>query len=105
MELISWGESPWEDHHHISSFLPNSNLVEPNFVSLITVDIFEHPQSPVLLQGIDSKGKLCNITHTILVEISMKPGTVEHIHIGHNCSEVEIEVYLTLFKEFQDVFS
>ena len=35
----------------------------------------------------------------------MKTGVVEHVHIGQNCSTMEIEEYQTLFKEFHDVFS
>ena len=36
MEIMSADELVWEDHHHISSFLPNFNLVEVDFVSFIT---------------------------------------------------------------------
>ena len=35
----------------------------------------------------------------------MKPGTLEHVHVGKNCSTEEFEAYRALFKEFQDVFS
>ena len=35
----------------------------------------------------------------------MKPGVVEHVHLSHNCSSLEVKTYMTLFKEFRDVFS
>ena len=95
----------WEYHHHRSSFLPNANLVDSNFVSLISIDIVKNPQMHVLLQGTDSEGNLCNITQTTPIDISMKLGNVEHVHIGQNCSTEETEKYRALFKEFRDVFA
>ena len=41
MEIMSWDESLWEDHHRRFSILPNSNLVEPDFMSLIIYDIIK----------------------------------------------------------------
>ena len=58
MEIMSSNESLWEYHHNISHFLPNSISVESHVVSLISFDIVEHPESLVLLQGVDSKGNL-----------------------------------------------
>ena len=54
----------------------------------------------MFIQGTDSEGNLCNVTQTIPIDISMKHGVVEHIHIGQNCSTSEIEIYMPLFKEF-----
>ena len=90
MEIMSLDESLWEDHHHRYSFIPNVDLVDSDFVSLISSNIVKHPQTPVLLQGSDSKGNLYNITQTIPIDISVKPGVVEHVHIGQNCSTTEI---------------
>ena len=67
--------------HHQSSFLPNDDLVDSDFVSLISYDIVKYPQTPVLLQGINFEGNLCNITKMIPIDISMKAGVVEHVHI------------------------
>ena len=61
MGIMISNEYLWGDHYHISYFLPNADLVESNFVSLIIANIVEHPQSHVLLKGIDSEGNLCNI--------------------------------------------
>ena len=68
--------------------------------SLISTDIVNHLQTPVLLQNTESEGNLCNITRTTLIDILVKPGTIEHVHIGHNCSTKETEAYRALFKEF-----
>ena len=100
MEIMNSDESLWEDHHHKSYFLPNDNSIELYFVSLISFDIVEYPHSLVLLQGVDSKGNLCNITYTIPIDISVKTRTIEHVHVGQYCSTTEIEIYQALFKEF-----
>ena len=80
-------------------FLPNANLVDLDFVSLISYDMVEYLQTSLLLQGIDSEGNLCNITKMIPIDISLKPGVVEHVHIRQKCSTTEIEEYQALFKE------
>ena len=60
---------------------------------------------PVLLQNIDSKGNIFNITKMNPIDISFKPRTIEHVHIGQNCLMEETEDFRTLFKEFRDIFS
>ena len=61
--------------------------------------------SVVLMQGTNSEENLCNVTQTVPINILMKPGIVEHVQIGQNCSTAKIEIYMALFKEFRDVFS
>ena len=39
------------------------------------------------------------------IEISVKPGIVENIHIGVTFSLDEIKLYTSIFQEFQDVFA
>ena len=75
-------ESVWEYHHHRSLFLPNTISTDNDFVSLLGTDIVETLQTPVLLQDFESEGNLCNITKTTPIDISIKPGTIEHVHIG-----------------------
>jgi hypothetical protein len=41
----------------------------------------------------------------IPIDISVKPGIVENVHIGASCSPVEIVTYTSLFKEFHDIFA
>ena len=102
---MSMDEPVWKDHHHRSSFLPNASLVDFDLVSLISTDIVTNLQKPILLQGTDSEGNICNITKTTPIDISVKPGTVEHVHVGQNCSTDETKSYRALFKEFHDYFS
>ena len=91
-------EPIWEDHHHRSSFLPDTSLVDHDFASLFSTDIVETPQTPILLQNTDSEGNLCNITQTNPIDISSKPDTLEHVHVGQNCSTKESEGYRALLK-------
>ena len=86
-------------------FLPNTSLVNHDYASLFPADIVNVPQSPILLQDIDSKGNLCNITQMNLIDISSNPGTIEHVHVGQNCLADESKAYRALFKEFHDIFS
>ena len=97
--------SIWEDHHHRSSFLPNTSATENDFVSLLGTDIVDDPQTPILLQDSESEGNLCNITKMAPIDISVKPETIEHVHVGKNCPIEETEEYRALFKEFRDIFS
>ena len=86
-------------------FLPNTSSVSHDFASLIPTDIVNVPQSPILLQDTDSEGHLCNITQMNPIDISTKPDTIEHVHVGKNYSAHESEAYKALFKEFHDIFS
>ena len=86
-------------------FLPNTSSVNHDYASLFPTDIVNIPQSPILLQDTHSEGNLCNITQMKPIDISAKPGTIEHVHVGQNCSTDESEAYKALFKEFRDIFS
>lgn len=39
------------------------------------------------------------------IDISVKPGIIENIHIGASCTDNEIQIYKALFQEFYDVFA
>ena len=61
------------------------------------------PHNP--LQHPDSELNLGNISRTVPIDISVKPGIVENIDIGASCTEDEIQTYKALFQEFRDVFA
>jgi hypothetical protein len=50
MDIMSLDESPWEDYHHRSSFLPNMDALENNIKSIVSPDLVQNPQSPILTQ-------------------------------------------------------
>ena len=53
----------------------------------------------------DSELNLGNISRTIPIDISVKLGIVENIHIAASCTDDEIQLYKALFQEFRDVFA
>ena len=105
MEIMNTDDPIWEDHHHRSMFLPNTNSVNHDYASLFSTNIVNAPQSPILLQDTNSEGNICNITQMNPIDISAKPDTIEHVHVGKNYSTNEFESYKALFKEFCDNFA
>ena len=73
-------------------------MVEEHFALAISSDITTDPQSPNLTRGVESEGNLCNITKTMPVDISVKPGILENIYIGQNSSPSEVQSYIASFK-------
>jgi hypothetical protein len=104
MEMLNIKESPWDDNHQHSSFLPILDEIEKDISSIFPMNIVNDPQYSILTQDKISKGNLGNITQTISVDISKKEGVVENIQLGVNCSTKKIENYTTVFKEFHDIF-
>ena len=51
-----------------------------------------------------SEGNMGNITETMLIDIFLKLGIVENIHIAVTSSLDEVKIYSSLFQEFRDVF-
>jgi hypothetical protein len=98
-------DTPWDDGHHRSIlFLEQKTLENYQWIS---------PQSTVVVistvpqftQDVFAEGNLSNISPTIPIDISVKPGIVENVNIGTLCSPEEIVTYTSLFKEFRDIFA
>lgn len=45
------------------------------------------------------------ISQIVPVNISRNPNIIENVFIGDDCSPVEIQTYIDLFKDFRDVFA
>jgi hypothetical protein len=98
-------DNPWDDgHHHSILFLEQQTLenyqriLTPSIVVVITT-------VPGPTRDVFAEGNLSNISPTIPIDISVKPGIIEDVHIGASCSPDEIVTYTSLFKEFRDIFS
>ena len=83
-EFLSIDELPWEDLHHRSSFLHDLNHFETDFASIFSADYVKEPHNP--LQTFDSELNLENISTTVRIDISVKPGIFENIHIVASCT-------------------
>jgi hypothetical protein len=101
MEMLSIKEVPWDDNHDRS----NLDEIKKDIHSIFLNSVFDSPQFPILTQDTTSKGNLGNISSTIAIDISIKEGIVENVHLGANCSLKEVEDYTALFKEFCDIFA
>ena len=84
-------ETPWDDSYHRSSFFLRPKI-ETHFE--VPVD----PHIHVFHQDIFSEGNLGFNSATIPIDILVKPGVVENVHIDPSCSPDEIETYKALFK-------
>ena len=97
LEAMMMSERPWEDHHHRSSLLPtlyDKDVPLKIEASLNSKDKYHLPSTSY---GVSSKGNMSNISKTITIDISVKPGIMETITIGAKCSPEEITLYKALF--------
>jgi hypothetical protein len=73
-----------------------------DFIPSVTIDWFNNP---IPAPDAFEEGNLANISPTIKIDISIKPGIVEEIIIGVACTPQEIAAYKALFQEFRDIFA
>jgi hypothetical protein len=62
-------------------------------------------QNPIPAPDAFEEGNMANISPTIKIDISIKPGIIEEITIGAACSPEELIAYKALFQEYRDIFS
>ena len=103
IEAMVLSKRPWEDNHHRSSILPPLNEEDSPLTHMATED--GPTRSPPTSSHLSTEGNLSNISKTITIDISVKPGTMEAIIIGANPTQQEILDYKALFTEFRDVFA
>jgi hypothetical protein len=98
-------DTPWDDGHHHSLLFLEQHTLE-NYQRIST------PSTVVVIstvlestRDVFAEGNLSNISPTIPVDIFVKPGIIENVHIGASCSPDEIVTHTSLFKEFRDIFA
>jgi hypothetical protein len=105
MIMFVMEDTPWDNGHHRSIHFLEQHTLE-NYQRISTpstvVVISTVPEST---HDVFSEGNLRNILPTIPIDISIKPGIVENVHIGASCSPDEIVTYMSLFKEFRYIFA
>jgi hypothetical protein len=98
-------DTPWDDGHHQSILFLEQQTLE-NYQQILTAStIVVISIVPISTHDVFAEGNLSNISPTIPIDISIKPGIVENVHIGASCSPDEIVTYTALFKEFRDIFA
>ena len=102
---MSLKDLPWSDGHHRSSFMPSLREIS-NCLERFSSQVPSPPlQTPIFTHEIFAEDNLGNITQTMPINISVKLGIFENIHVGVTCSSKEVQVYTSLFHEFCDVFA
>ena len=82
METMSLENLPWSDGHHRSSFMPCLGAMS-NCLECFASQVPSPPlQTPILTHEVFVEGNLGNITQTMHIDISVKLGIVENIHVG-----------------------
>ena len=105
MEVMSLEEVPWNDTHHRSSFFPGPTVMYACLEEFSSQFPSLPPQTQIMTHEVWLEGNMGNITQTMPIDISVKPGVVENVYIRVTCSPEEIKIYTRLFQEFQDVFA
>jgi hypothetical protein len=77
LEVMSLEETPWDDSHHHSFLFLEPKTIETHPDTLVLPKIFTNSHHDVLFEG-----NLGNISSTIPIDISIKLGITENIHIG-----------------------
>jgi hypothetical protein len=91
-------DTPWDDGHHRSILFLEQQTLE-NYQRISTPStVVVISMVPVTTHDVFAEGNLSNISPTIPIDISIKPGIVENVHIGASCSADEIVTYTSLFK-------
>jgi hypothetical protein len=105
MLVMFMEDTPWDDGHHGSIlFLEHHTIENYQWISTLStiVGISCVPKST---HDVIYEGNLSNISPTIPLNISIKPGVIENVHIGASCSDDEVVTYKAIFQEFRDVFT
>jgi hypothetical protein len=113
LEELQCPDSPWDALHHRALFLPQEALMPPSHNPIYAVETKDFIPSgpidwfnnPIPAPDAFEEGNLANISPTIKIDISIKPGIVEEIIIGAACTPQEIAAYKALFQEYRDIFA
>jgi hypothetical protein len=105
MIMSVMADTPWVDGHHLSILFLEQHTLE-NYQRISTPStVVVISTVPGSTHDVFAEGNLSNISPTIPIDISVKPGIIENVHIGSSCSPEEIVTYTALFKEFRDIFA
>jgi len=98
MSIVSVEDTPWDTGHHRSILFLEQHTIK-GYQQLLTpstiVIIYTIPEST---HDMFYEGNLSNISPTIPLDISIKPGVVENVHIVASCSNDEVVTYKSLFQ-------
>ena len=85
MEIMTLDEIPWNDYHHRSYFLPDPDKIENDFSTMFSPEMVDSPESPISVFQDKYKRNWGNISTPTTIDISVKIGIIENIHIVALC--------------------
>ena len=89
VETMSLKDLLWDDGHHPSSFMPSLGAMSTCLERFSSQVPYPPLKIPILTHEVFTEGNLNKITQTMPIEISVKPGIVENIHLGVTYSSDE----------------
>jgi hypothetical protein len=105
MQVMSMEDTPWDDgHHHSILFLEHHTLESYQGISTPST-VAAISSIPESTHNMLFEGNLSNISSTTPLDIFIKPGFFENVHIGASCSTNEVVTYKSLFQEFCEIFA
>jgi hypothetical protein len=102
---MSMEDTPWDDgNHHSILFLERETIESYQWISTLSTFVVI---SSILESTHDVlyEGNLSKFSPTIPLDMPVKPGVMENVHISASCSTDEVCTYKSLFQEFCDIFS
>lgn len=90
VEVMYLDQTPWNDAHHRSSFLPSLSDISLCLETFVSHNSTNPLQTIGLVHKVLFEGNIGNIIATMPIDISIKLGIVQNIHIGVSCSPEEI---------------
>jgi hypothetical protein len=105
MSVMSMEDTPWDDGHHRSILFLKQHTIESYQRISTPSTIIVISSIPESTHDVLYEGNLSNISPTNPLDISIKPGVVENVHIIASCSNDEVVTYKSLFQEFRDIFA
>lgn len=96
-EVMSLEETPWNDAHHCSSFLPSLGEISSCLDTFVSRTITHPLQTPILVHEFLSEGNMGNITAALPIDISVPSEIVKIFQLGLSFSHDEIKIFLPSF--------
>jgi hypothetical protein len=105
MSVMPMEDTPWDDGHHRSILFVECDTIESYQRISNSSTVVVIPSIPESTHDVLYEGNLSKISPTVPLDISIKPGVVENVHIDTSCSTDEVCTYKSLFQELCDIFA
>jgi hypothetical protein len=105
MEVMCPIEKLWEISHHRSLFISTIDQLKRFDLKLTIRKECDWFKNLFSMQPVFVEGNLSNISATIPINISSNTKVTKNIMIEVDCSPEEIQIYITLFKEYRGIFA